>query len=176
MDKLTQKVSNMLDEIGDVNILIRRMTPTQETLNRINERVDAVFGALKQLEKGVQIDEQKLVHLEEQISLLKQGLESVNNMAEELVSSFKGTAHELRVVVQRLEVKADQLGELMRAVAAKSDAVFDRLDRFYTAEGQRWDNNSRLLGRFRWYLSAMWIVQIATLATLIGILTVLKYR
>jgi chromosome segregation ATPase len=151
LDKLTQKVSNMLDEIGDVNILVRRLTPTQETLNRINERVDAVFGALKQLEKGVQLDEQKLAHLEEQIALLKQGLESVNRqLAEELVSSFKGTAHELRAVVQRLEVKAGQLGELMRAVAAKSDAVFDRLDRFDTAENTKMGKQQqqiRLLGR-----------------------------
>jgi uncharacterized phage infection (PIP) family protein YhgE len=103
LEKLIQKVSNMLDEIGEVNILVRRMTPTQETLNRINERVDAVFGALSHLEKGVQLDEQKLAQLEEQISLLKEGLGSVNNMAEELVSSFKGTAHEVRKGLDSLD-------------------------------------------------------------------------
>jgi hypothetical protein len=64
VEKLVQKVSNMLEEIGDVNLLIRRLTPTQETTNRINERVDALHGVLKQLEKGVTLDEMKLQHLE----------------------------------------------------------------------------------------------------------------
>src|SRR5580658_589555 len=121
LDKLTQKVSNMLDEIGDVNILIRRLTPTQETLNRINERVDAVFAALKQLENGVQLDEKKLAQLEEQIALLKDWLESVKKTAGELVDSFKGTARELKASIQGLEaraqgleVKLDRLGELIK--------------------------------------------------------------
>src|SRR5580704_10031819 len=111
VEKLTQKVSNLLDEVGDVNILIRRMTPTQETLNRINERVDAVFAALKQIENGVQLDEKKLEQLEVQSTFLKEGLDSVKKMVEELVYSFEGTAHALRGSAQGLEVNLGQLGK-----------------------------------------------------------------
>ncbi len=149
MDKLTQKVSNMLDEIGDVNILIRRMTPTQETLNRINERVDAIFGALKQLEKGVQVDEQKLVQLEVQITFLKEGLDSVKKMVEELVYSFEGTAHELRGSVQRLEVNVGQLGTSVNGHGEKSDDIRKRLDTHDYEESGRWKNNDKLLGELQ---------------------------
>src|SRR5580692_9156751 len=149
MDKLTQKVSNMLDEIGDVNILIRRMTPTQETLNRINERVDAVFGALKQLENGVQLDEKKLAQLEVQNAFLKEGLESVKNMADELVYSFKGTAQELRASVQGLEVKMNQLGTSVKDYGEKSDDIRKRLGTLDHEEYGRWENNNKVLGELQ---------------------------
>jgi chromosome segregation ATPase len=145
LEKLIQKVSNMLEEIGDVNILVRRMTPTQETLNRINERVDAVLAALKQLEKGVQLDEQKLAQLEEQISLLKEGLESDKNMAEELVSSFKGTALGMNATVEGLETKVNRSGEFVTELGKKSDLIRERLDRLDHEEYARWHDNGKLL-------------------------------
>ena len=125
IDKLAQKVSNMLNEIGEVNILIRRLTPTQETLNRINERIDAVFSALRQLEKGVQLDEKKLAQLEEQIALLKDWLELVKKSAEELVNSFKDTSHGLKASIQGLEVRVGQFGELMKDLCKKAMASAD---------------------------------------------------
>jgi predicted nucleic acid-binding Zn-ribbon protein len=176
MDKLTQKVSNLLDEIGEVNILIRRLTPTQETLNRINERVDAVFGALKQLEKGVQLDEKKLAQLEEQIALLKQGLETVNNMAEELVYSFKGTERDLKASVQGLEVKVGQLGGLVKELGEKSEDIRKRLATQDHEEYGRWENNNKVLGELQKRLIDLRVKWIILIVLVLMVLSVVLFR
>lgn len=176
MEKLTQKVSNLLDEIGDVNILIRRLTPTQETLNRINERVDAVFGALKQLERGVQLDEKKLAQLEEQISLLKQGLETVNKMAEELVYSNKCTAHELKASVQGLEIKMGQLGELVKEMSKKGDGIRERLDSLDHEEYRRWDNNIKVLAELQRRLANLKVIGIIVIVLAGMVLSLVLFR
>jgi len=171
LDKLTQKVSNMLDEIGDVNILVRRMTPTQETLNRINERVDAVFAALKQLENGVQLDEKKLAKLEEQIALLKDWLAGVEKTAGELVDSFKGTARELKASVQGLEVKVGQLRELVTALCEKSDGIRKRLDQIDTEAYRRWDNHDKVMMEMRKRLVAFKVIGIIVVVLVAMILS-----
>jgi len=176
LDKLTQKVSNMLDEIGDVNILVRRLTPTQETLNRINERVDAVFGALKQLEKGVQLDEQKLAQLEEQIALLKDWLESVRKTAGELVDSFKGTARELKASVQGLEVKVGQLGELVKDLGTRSDGIHKGLDTLDHEEYKRWENNNKVLGELQIRLGVLRIFGIVLIVLVVMVLSFLLFH
>jgi len=59
VEKLTQKVSNFLEEVSEVNMLIRRQEPTRETLNKINERVDAIATAIGQIEKGLKLDDSR---------------------------------------------------------------------------------------------------------------------
>lgn len=176
MDKLTQKVSNMLDEIGDVNILIRRMTPTQETLNRINERVDAVFGALKQIENGVQLDEKKLAQLEVQNAFLREGLESVKNMTDELVYSFKCTAQELRTSVQGLEVKVGQLGTWVQDHGEKSDDIRKRLGTHDHEEYGRWENNNKVLGELQRRLIDLRVKGIILLVLVVMVLSFALFR
>jgi chromosome segregation ATPase len=127
IEKLVQKTSNMLEEVGEVNMLIRRLTPTQETLNRIHERVDAVHGVLKQLEKGVQLDEKMLEQLQAQCRLLDEEMQIVKKEEE----SLKAVADRLEVGFGALRGRLDQfelreekwsisngqqVGELMREV------------------------------------------------------------
>ena len=176
MDKLTQKVSNMLDEIGDVNILVRRMTPTQETLNRINERVDAVFAALKQLENGVQLDEKKLAKLEEQIALLRDWLAGVKTTAGELVDSFKGTARDLKASVQGLEVKVGQLGSTVKDLGEISDGIRKGLDTLDHEEYKRWDNNGKVLGELRKRLVDLRVIGIVIIVMVVILGFVLSRR
>jgi chromosome segregation ATPase len=176
LDKLTQKVSNMLDEIGDVNILIRRLTPTQEILNRINERVDAVFGALKQLENGVQLDEKKLALLEEQIALLKDWLAGVKTTAGELVDSFKGTAWDLKASIQGLEVKVGQLGTTVKYLGEKNDSIHNGLDTLDHEEYRRWDNTGKVLGELRKRLVDLRIIGIVIIVMVVILGFVLSRR
>jgi predicted nucleic acid-binding Zn-ribbon protein len=176
VEKLTQKVSNMLDEIGDVNILIRRLTPTQETLNRINERVDAVFAALKQLEKGVQLDEKKLAQLEEQIALLKDWLESVKKTAGELVDSFKGTARELKASAQGLEVRVDRLGEVVKAFGEKSDGIRKGLDTHHHEEYRKWENNNKVLEELLKRLADLRVKGIILIVLVLMVLSFVLFR
>jgi chromosome segregation ATPase len=70
-EKLTQKVANMLEEMSEINILTRRLDSTKETLNRINERNDAIHAAIVHIEKGLKLDDKCLVALEAQTKSLE---------------------------------------------------------------------------------------------------------
>ena len=90
-EKLVQKVINMLEEMNDLNIQVRRLTPTQETFNRINERIDAILGAIMKIEKGISLDEKRIATLEEQtksvhqtLNALKEAMEKLTKKAEEI--------------------------------------------------------------------------------------------
>jgi hypothetical protein len=69
-EKLTQKVVNLVEEVTEVNILIRRLDSTKETMNKINERNDAILGSIVQIEKGQKMDEKRLAQLEAQTKSL----------------------------------------------------------------------------------------------------------
>lgn len=70
-EKLTQKVANMLEEVSEINILIRRLDSTKETLNKINERNDAIHAAIVHIEKGLKLDDKRLLALEAQTKSLE---------------------------------------------------------------------------------------------------------
>ncbi len=91
VEKLIQKVINMLDEMNDLNIQVRRLTPNQETLNRINERIDAILGSVKQIENGVSNDEKKIAELEKQTQSVETSLSKVNGTMLELKHNTEET-------------------------------------------------------------------------------------
>ena len=92
-EKLVQKVTNMLEEMSDLNIQVRRLTPTQETLNRINERIDAMNTAIMKIEKGVSLDEKRITELEEQTKSVQQTL----NALKEAMGKLTKKAEEISV-------------------------------------------------------------------------------
>jgi chromosome segregation ATPase len=83
-EKLVLKVINMLEEMSDLNIQVRRLAPSQETFNRINERIDAILGAIRQIEKGVSNDEKRIAALEEQNQSVQQALNALKEAMEKL--------------------------------------------------------------------------------------------
>jgi chromosome segregation ATPase len=83
-EKLVLKVINMLEEMSDLNIQVRRLTPSQETFNRINERIDAILGAIRQIEKGISSDEKRIAALEEQTQSVQQALNALKEAIEKL--------------------------------------------------------------------------------------------
>jgi chromosome segregation ATPase len=128
VDKLVQKVSNMLEEISEVNLLIRRLTSTQETMNRINERMDALHGVLRQLEKGVTLDEMKLQQLETQTQALGEGLEALKKMTEDqakaanhLKQVIGSELAKLSQLVERLETATHSIGSVQNQGFANND-------------------------------------------------------
>ena len=70
-EKLTQKVANMLEEVSEINILIRRLDSTKETLNKINERNDAIHAAIVHIEKALKLDDKRIMALEAQTKSLE---------------------------------------------------------------------------------------------------------
>jgi predicted nucleic acid-binding Zn-ribbon protein len=90
-EKLVQKVINMLEEMSDLNIQVRRLTPSQEAFNRINERIDAILGAIKQIENGISLDKKRLAALDEQtqsanltLAVLYELMEKLTKKADEI--------------------------------------------------------------------------------------------
>lgn len=122
LEKLTQKVVNMLEEVTEVNMLIRRLDSTKETLNKINERNDAILAASVQIEKGLNLDEKRLTALDlqtkslavqtaslmeglevqkHQTALLRETLEQQKRQSEQ----FEQTARALNQVVHSQEAR-----------------------------------------------------------------------
>ena len=130
-EKLTQKVANMLEEMSEINILIRRLDSTKETLNKINERNDAIHAAIVHIEKGLKLDDKRLTALEEQAkslaaqtTALMEGLEAQKQqtalLRETLVQQkkqseyFEQTARNLNGVVLSQEASINGRTEKIR--------------------------------------------------------------
>lgn len=75
VEKLVQKVINLMGEVNDVNIVVRGISPPQEVVNKIHERIDALLAAIQQIEKKLNLDEGRLKELEDQTKLLKEEIE-----------------------------------------------------------------------------------------------------
>jgi hypothetical protein len=191
LDKLTQKVSNMLDDIGEVNILIRRLTPTQETLSRINERVDAIVGVLKQLEKGVQLDENKLRQLEEQGGLLKEGLEAgvregivaVQSTVEETLQHFIQTSERLQVGMASLFSKGVESEDAVKNLTRLDTRMADQINELSFLEKKWWDKNEWFeqglqvkLSEIQVKLSEIKVVGIIVIVLLLMVLSLRLFR
>jgi chromosome segregation ATPase len=115
VEKLTQKVANMLEEISEVNILVRRQELTRETLNKINERIDAICRAIGQIEKGIgqiekglTLDDNRLKELEEQTKLLKQTLGSLQNSISALTNKVGEINQNIALQIKGLKGHLDE--------------------------------------------------------------------
>ena len=110
VERLTQKVSNMLEEMSDLNLLIRRLTPSQELLNKLNERVESVQTAVGEIEKVGQKHTGQLEGLEEQVKLLPAGIEQLKTAAASLegeLNRFVAKESVLPVVIQDLKIRME---------------------------------------------------------------------
>ncbi len=81
-EKLIQRVANLIEEVTEINILIRRLDSTKETLNKINERIDATLASSVQIEKGLKMDDKRLIQLEAQTAALTTGLQAQKQQTE----------------------------------------------------------------------------------------------
>jgi chromosome segregation ATPase len=162
-ERLIQAASNLHTENVEMNLLIRNALAANETISAINARIDSILGATQQLEKGVQLDESRLRQLEEQSAIIKEGF-----------STFKATAEELNTAVQRLEGKADGMGELIKGVGRKGDSWLDHLKDNRSEEATRWGKMNMLIERLTWRVSVMWVIHLVTVAVLVGIFIMLK--
>ena len=132
-EKLTQRVINLIDEVGDVNMLVRRLPPAQETLNRINERNDAIHAAIVHIEKGLKLDDKRLTALEEQAKSLEAALEIEKEQTKLLREAFeeqKNQSEQFKQTVQTLElVMRDLEGKINGHTAKLAEDLRGRIER-----------------------------------------------
>lgn len=132
-EKLTQRVINLIDEVGDVNMLVRRLPPAQETLNKINERNDAIHAAIVHIEKGLKLDDKRLTALEEQAKSLEAALEIEKEQTKLLREAFeeqKNQSEQFKQTVQTLElVMRDLEGKINGHTAKLAEDLRGRIER-----------------------------------------------
>ncbi len=121
-EKLTQKVVNLVEEVTEVNILVRRLDSTKETLNKINERNYAIHAAIVHIEKNLKLDDKRITaleaqtkSLEAQTAALMTGLDvqqAQTKLLQETLEEQKKQSEQFKQTVQMLEL-------VMRALEGK---------------------------------------------------------
>jgi len=118
-EKLTQKVANLLEEVSEVNILIRRLDSTRETLNRINERNDAIHAAIVHIEKGLKLDDKRLIALEAQTRSLEAQTRSLEAQTAALMKGLEVQTQQTEILRQTLvqhKKQSEQFEQTARAL------------------------------------------------------------
>jgi uncharacterized protein YllA (UPF0747 family) len=88
VEKLIQKVITFTEEVNDVNIVVRGITPPQAIVNKIHERIDVMVAAIQQIEKKLDLDEGRLKQLEDQTKLLRKEAEFRHVTIEAMEKNF----------------------------------------------------------------------------------------
>jgi hypothetical protein len=122
-EKFTQNVINLVEEVTEVNILVRRLDLTKETLNRINERNDAIHTAIVQIEKSLQLDDKRITTLQAQTALLRETLEQQKRQREQF---------EQTVLALNQAVFSSEAG-IKGQVAKIGEELKDRIDAAHNA-------------------------------------------
>jgi SMC interacting uncharacterized protein involved in chromosome segregation len=147
VEKLVQQVANLIGEVNDMNILIRRMSPPAEVINKIHERIDAMYTAIGQIQKELKYDEKRLSELEAQTKVL--------------VEERKERATKLDIEMEKFRKEMSELSSwiknLIDGVIRTSD---EHLQRF------RQDLKGRVANQTAW----LWIVGITAGFLALGIL------
>jgi hypothetical protein len=84
MEKLLQKVSNLLEDVSEVNLLIRGLKPTREVLTVTIARLDAMQGALTEIERLLKSQSGLLAGMEAQLKLLPAALSTLEKSISDL--------------------------------------------------------------------------------------------
>ncbi|HLI92971.1 MAG TPA: hypothetical protein VKU83_05160 [Puia sp.] len=90
-EKLVQKVTNLMDEVTDVNLLVRRIPPPQETINKISDRIDAIHVSVGEIAKGIEADQARIDVLEAPAETLLEGRKKADTAIENALENFRRT-------------------------------------------------------------------------------------
>jgi len=118
VERLIQKVSAMLEEMSDINLLIRGLTPTQEVVNKLHERVESVQAAVMEMENVAQQNCGLLEGVQEQLKPLPEAIAAVKVSA----ASLQG---ELRRAFENESVLPRVVDDLRHTLQAHTSALRD---------------------------------------------------
>jgi hypothetical protein len=110
VEKLVQKVINLTEEVNDVNIVVRGITPPQAIVNKIHERIDALLAGIQQIEKQLGLDERRLKELEDQTKLLKEEMEfrkrAIHDVGEKIIKNNEELGESFRTRLATMDKHA----------------------------------------------------------------------
>ena len=119
-EKLAQKVANLIEEVTEVNLLVRRLSPPQETINKIHERIQIIqTGTVETTEKMKQ-NVTATQKLGEQAKTLQEGQNKMAQALEEAVLSINYAANEMnrKSIGQQEDIalRMEKVSENLRAL------------------------------------------------------------
>lgn len=82
---LIEKVSKQLTAISELDVQVRKLQPSQETVNNAIARLDATQGALKGIEEDLEKKGVQLVEIDGQLKAVSSAMESVAKMVPDLL-------------------------------------------------------------------------------------------
>jgi chromosome segregation ATPase len=159
VEKLVQKVANMLDEISDLNIQVRRLSPTQETLNRISERIDALHTAIIKIETEMSRDDERIADIHKGIEQVgtrlsrdEERLAKWEDQTKSVNSSLAGLKNFIAGLEENVDRFRREMSEVQRTITAASS---DSEKRFHQVE----KNLDEWFSQHKVFLIALAVVQ-----------------
>ena len=117
VEKLVQKVINLTEEVNDVNIVVRGITPPQAIVNKIHERIDALLAGIQQIEKKLDLETRRLKELEDQTKLLKEEVEfrksAIHNVGDNIIKNNDALRQSFNTRVEAMDEYARKRFEKM---------------------------------------------------------------
>jgi hypothetical protein len=111
LEKLIQKVSNMLSDVNDMNLLIRTLKPSQEVLTATLSRLDAMQGVLKEIEAALKEKNVQLAGIETRLKQVPAAMAELQKTMADLPAKFgvsPAAIKELKGVMGHLLEQLDQ--------------------------------------------------------------------
>jgi len=147
-EKLTQKVTNMIDEVTDVNLIVRRIQPPQETINKIHERIDAMQAAVRQITEGMKEQVAAIKANEEAIKANEAAIKELEKRVKLIVEGQQAASKDLGNALGNMQYCADEMG---RVVSKVKQEVAQKLD----GVGQK---QEKLNGRVALFTGSVWVL------------------
>jgi chromosome segregation ATPase len=130
-EKLVLKVTNLVEEVNDVNLLVRRIPPPQETINKIHERIEATQAAVREMkeamikfEEAIRGDQAATKELEKQAKALLEGQKAAAAALDRALAFIRDSASEMCRKVAELKQEA---GEAFVSVTEKQGNLNGRI-------------------------------------------------
>jgi hypothetical protein len=119
--KLMESNNKLAAETVEVNMLVRRMDFNRDTLNKINERNDAIYAAIIQIDKSLKLDDQRIIELQAQTKSLESQTAALM-LALEFQKQQTELLHETLVQQKKQSEQFDQTARSLNQVMQSQEA------------------------------------------------------
>jgi chromosome segregation ATPase len=79
IEKLIQKINTAIEEVMNLNLLVRNLPPSGEMMNQLHTRINAMQASLAQMEKVVAKDNENVKVLQSHYGEVKAALNALQN-------------------------------------------------------------------------------------------------
>jgi chromosome segregation ATPase len=111
IEKLIQKVNTAIEELMNLNLLVRSLPPSVEIMNLLNTRIDAIQASIVQIERKISSDNQSIKQLQSQYPGILSAVEEMKDK----VSSFQKSLSSYEGLLDKTLRNQEQLGKFLES-------------------------------------------------------------